>query len=130
LTRHTLIAKLISMVPAQCWIRRAGVALVLLVSLSTGTIALPHEDAGNDTACNQIAVAHDESAHSIGADPARARSETTHCFLCHSLRTFDQAFDRFQQHHDTPLVERLHLTTLDRASALPWTFVPGRAPPV
>jgi hypothetical protein len=109
--------------------RRAGVALLLLTSLIVGSIALPHADAADDAQCSQLTIAHDESAHYIGAFRAPAPSETTHCILCHSLRTFYPAFDKFQQHNDTPLTERLHLAPIDRPSAVAWTLVPGRAPP-
>ena len=99
------------------WIRRAGVALLLLASLGAGTVALPHADGADDFACTSIAVAHDESAHYIGADATPAPAEADHCFLCHSLRSFYPAFDKFQQHHYSPRTERLHLAPVDRASA-------------
>jgi hypothetical protein len=111
------------------WFRRAGVALLLLVSLGAGSAALPHAEGADDAACSPIAVAHDESAHSIAADSTRTPAEGDHCYLCHSLRSFYPAFDKFQQHHYTPRTERLHVTPTDRASAVAWTLVPGRAPP-
>lgn len=111
------------------WIRRAGVALLLLASLGAGSVARLHADGADDFACNPIAVAHDESAHSITADSTRAPAEADHCFLCHSLRSFYPTFDTFQQHHYTPRTERLHIAPMDRASAVAWTLVPGRAPP-
>ena len=113
----------------EAWIRHAGVALLLLVSLATGTIALPHADDA-DVACSPIFVAHDESAHHIAADPATAPAESEHCFLCHSLRSHYPAFDRFEHHHYGPRAERLYAAPLDRASLAAWAFVPGRAPPV
>ena len=113
------------------WIQRAGVALLLLASLGARTIALPHADGADDVACTPIAVAHDESAHSIGADPTPAApAEADHCFLCHSLRSFYPAFEKFQQHHHAPRTERLHCAPIDRAGVVAWTLVPGRAPPV
>ena len=112
------------------WIQRAGVALLLLVSLAAGTIALPHADGADDIICNPIPAAHDQSAHYVGADPTPAPGETDHCFLCHSLRSYYPAFDKFQQHHYTPRTERLHLAPIDRARVVAWTLVPGRAPPV
>ena len=42
-------------------------------------------------------------------------SEADHCFLCHSLRSFSPAFDKFQHHHHAPRTERLHLAPIDRA---------------
>jgi len=111
------------------WIPRTGVVFLLLASLSTGTLALPHAD-GEDAACGPIVVAHDESAHYIGADPTKAPREGDHCFLCHSLRSFYTAFDKFEQHHYGPRAERLHIAPIDRARLVAWTLVPGRAPPV
>ena len=117
------------MLCGSSWICRAGVALLLLASLGAGSVALPHGEGADDIACAPMAVAHDESAHSIAADSTRSAAEGSHCFLCHSLRSFYPAFDNFQQHHDTPRTERLHLAPADRASAVAWTLVPGRAPP-
>lgn len=111
------------------WIQRAGVALLLLASLGVGSLALPHEDEAN-LACSPIVVAHDESAHYIGADPTPAPTDADHCFLCHSLRSFYPAFDKFEQHHYAPRPERMHLAPIDRDSVVAWTLVPGRAPPV
>ncbi len=111
------------------WIRRAGVALLLLASLGSGSVALPHADGADDIACSPIAIAHDESAHSIAADSTRAPAEADHCFLCHSLRSFSPPFDKFKQHHLTPRTERLHVARVDRASAVAWTLGPERAPP-
>jgi hypothetical protein len=111
------------------WIRRAGVAMLLVASLGLGSTAPPHADGADDAACSPVAVAHDESAHSIEADSTPAPAEAGHCFLCHSLRSFYPAFDRFQQHHDTPRTEQLHAAPIDRASVVAWTLVPGRAPP-
>jgi hypothetical protein len=111
------------------WICRAGVALLLLASLSAGSVALPHAEGGDDVACSPIAVAHDESAHSIAADSTRTPAETDHCFLCHSLRSFYPAFEKFHQYHYTPRTEPLPVARADRAGAVAWTLVPGRAPP-
>lgn len=111
------------------WVQRAGVALLLLASLSAGGFALPHTDRP-DTDCSPLPAAHDESAHHIGADSTPAPAEADHCFLCHSLRSFYPPFDKFEQHHYTHRAERLHLAPIDRDSVVAWTLVPGRAPPV
>jgi hypothetical protein len=113
----------------EAWIRRAGVALLLLASLGIGSIALPHAEAP-DVACNPILVAHDESAHQIGPNTTTAPPESEHCFLCHSLRSYYPAFEKFEHHHSGPRDERLHVAPLDRARLAAWAFVPGRAPPV
>ncbi len=112
------------------WTQRAGIVFLLLASLGTGVVALPHASGGGDEACSPVAAAHDESAHSIGAQQAAREDEAAHCFLCHSLRTFYQSFDRFQQPHQSPRTEPLHVAATDRASVVAWTLVPGRAPPV
>jgi hypothetical protein len=112
------------------WIQRSGVALLLLASLGASTTALSHADGSGDAACSPVAVAHDESAHYIGADPTpAAAAEADHCFLCHSLRSYYPAFNRFQQHYYTPRTERMHVPPIDRARVVAWTLVPGRAPP-
>lgn len=111
------------------WCRRAAIALVLLASFGAGTFALPHVDGPGDPACSPIAVAHDESAHSVAANPAPAPAGADHCFLCHSLRSFYPAFNKFEQHDYTPRAERLSLAPIGRDSIVAWTLVPGRAPP-
>lgn len=112
------------------WIQRVSVALLLLASLGVGTIALPHADGPDDAACSPIAVAHNASAHRIGADSAPGPTEADHCFLCHSLRSLYPAFDKFEQQRYTRRAERLHIAPIDRARVVAWTLVPGRAPPV
>lgn len=114
----------------RCWIQRASVALLLLVSLAAGTIALPHSDGADDAACSPVAVAHDQSAHHIGAAENAAPTEPAHCLLCHCLRTYHHAFDRFHQPRHTVRTERLHFAAIDRPSVVAWALVPGRAPPV
>ena len=111
----------------QSRIRRAGVALVLLANLAVGSLALPHAE-DPDAECSPFLVAHDASAHHIGG--ATEPADTEHCFLCHSLRSFYPAFDRFDQLHYAPRGERLHIAPIDRARLLAWTLAPGRAPPV
>jgi hypothetical protein len=130
LTFFLAIAKLVVMFRSGSWIQRASVGLLLLISLGAGTLTLPHARGADDGACSPIAIAHDESAHSIVPGQAAAPDESSHCFLCHSLRTFDQAFDKFQHPHYTPRTERMHLAATDHTCVVAWTLVPGRAPPV
>ena len=111
------------------WIRRAGVALLLMASLGAGAVAPPHVD-DCDADCSPVAVAHDESAHHIQAASSRTPIDGDHCFLCHSLRSFLSAFDKYEHHYDGPRAERLHIAPVDRALIVAWTLVPGRAPPV
>jgi hypothetical protein len=114
----------------RSWAHRAGVTLALLVSLTSGTATLPHTDGPDDFECNPIPVAHDESAHYIGPATVFTAPDAGHCFLCHSVRSFYSAFDRFEQHDNAPHAERLHAAQIDRPALVEWTLVPGRAPPV
>ena len=113
----------------KSWARRACVALGLVISLCTGAVSLPHADGADDFAC-AVLVAHDESAHYIGADLAPAQTDADHCFLCHSLRSFHSAFDKFEHHHNAPRAEHLSAAQIDHPALVEWTLVPGRAPPV
>jgi hypothetical protein len=115
---------------ASSWIHRGGVALLLVASLGAGSIAAPHADGSDDAACRPTVVAHDARAHYVDVDSRSAPIDAGHCFLCHSLRSFYPAFDKFEHHHQTRRVERLHVVPIDRASADKWALVPGRAPPV
>ena len=90
---------------------------------------LPHADGADDVACSPVPVAHDESAHYVGPGSAPAQTHADHCFLCHTLRSFHSAFDAFQQHSHARDAERLQLARIDRAEAIEWSLVPGRAPP-
>jgi len=112
----------------QSWARRAGAALMLVATLSAGSLALPHADE-RDADCNPILVEHDASAHEIGPGAKPAAAHTEHCFLCHSLRSLYPAFETFEQPHDAPSAEPLHIARIDRARLLAWALVPGRAPP-
>jgi hypothetical protein len=115
------------MVRAPSWIQRAGVVFVLLATLTSGTIALPHDAA--DAECIPALVTHDESAHRISAGSTPSAADSGHCFLCHSLRSFYPAFDRFEHSHDAPSAERLYTAATYRARVAAWVLVPGRAPP-
>jgi hypothetical protein len=58
--------------------------LVISGSVPVSIAALLHE--GSDDTCEARVVAHDESAHRIGA-PRQARSEAPHCVVCHWLQS-------------------------------------------
>ena len=114
---------------ASSWIHRGGVALLLVASLGAGTIAMPHAGGGDDAACSPSVVAHDARAHYVGPNSTSGPTDAGHCFLCHSLRCFYPAFEKFEHHHQTRGVERLHVAPIDRPSVDRWALVPGRAPP-
>lgn len=112
------------------WIRRAGVALLLLANLAAGSLALPHTAGADDAACSPVAFAHDESAHYIGPASTTEPAHADHCFLCHSLRSFHPPFEKFDQPYSGHRTDRLYATPIDRARVTAWTRVSGRAPPV
>jgi len=112
------------------WVRRTGVAVALLVSLCTGTVALPHAVGFEDSACGRILVSHDESAHYIGPARSSAHTDGQHCFLCHSLRSFCPFFEKYEQRDGALRAERPHAAPVAVASSLEWSLAPGRAPPV
>ena len=120
---------------AGSWIRRVGVALLVLASLCAGTVALPHAEGQDDFACSAVLVSlvslvsHDQSAHHFRAAPSSRDTDGEHCFLCHSLRSFHPAFEKYQQRYRAVRAERLHATLVAIADRLEWSLAPGRAPP-
>jgi hypothetical protein len=130
LTPVAALDKLKPMSRARWWIRRAGVTVFLIGSLCAGMVAPPHAEGLDDFACSLAAVNHDQSAHYIGSAPPSSDPDTQHCFLCHSLRSFSSALDRFEQRIATPKVERLHAALVALADDSEWALLPGRAPPV
>jgi hypothetical protein len=55
--------------------------LVMTGSVPVSISALLHE--GGDDACQLVLLAHDESAHRIGAARDAAPSDAQHCAICH-----------------------------------------------
>ncbi len=104
--------------------------MALFAALCGSAIPIPHAEGIDDPVCSPIPVAHDESAHYVGADSAPDEVHADHCFVCHTLRSFHSAFDTFASHDNASQAERLHLSHIDRARLVEWTLVPGRAPPV
>ncbi len=72
--------------------RASGVAVVVLASLASlaslgVSLVQPHAlDCHDD--CGTASVAHDASAHRIGAAGADADSYPLHCRVCHFARSF------------------------------------------
>jgi len=112
---------------ANSWRQRAGVAVLLLVSLCAGRVALPHAE--DPDASGPVLVNHDESAHYIGSAPTSSDADHPHCFLCHSLRSFCSGFEKYEQRESAVRAERLHPAAIVFADRLEWSLVPGRAPP-
>jgi hypothetical protein len=113
----------------EAWIRRAGVSALVLLSLCVGTIALPHAEGLDDLACSPVVFGNGESDRSIDAASESAGEDAAHCFLCHSLRSFHPAFEKYEQRIGTARAERLHAASVTFADCVDWSLVPGRAPP-
>jgi hypothetical protein len=109
--------------------RRAGIALLVLASFVAGITSLPHTEGSEDLVCSPVVVAHDETAHYVGAVRGSGGADAQHCFLCHTARSFCSVLDRFEQRDGRLRGERPHIGPIDRRSLAGWTVGPGRAPP-
>ena len=101
--------------------------LVITGSVPVSIAALIHE--GGDDACQVVLLAHDESAHRIGASRDLAPPDSQHCAVCHWLQSVQApATAAFMA---APSADSHHLTV----SALPLSgtdvlaLVAARAPP-
>ena len=101
--------------------------LVMSGSVPVSIAALLHE--GADDACQVVLLAHDESAHRIGATRDATPSDSQHCVVCHWLQSVQApATAAFMA---APSADSHHLAV----SALPLTgndvlaLVAARAPP-
>jgi hypothetical protein len=74
------------------WFRStaSSVAATLLVSLATLGVSFyaPHPADCHDADCGTILVAHDASAHRVGAKTSTADTHPLHCLVCHWARSF------------------------------------------
>lgn len=102
--------------------------LVITGSVPVSITALLHE--GGDDACQVVLLAHDESAHRIGASRDSAPSDSQHCAVCHWLQSVQApATAAFMA---VPAADTHHLAVL----ALPLSgtdvlaLVAARAPPL
>lgn len=70
--------------------RASGVAVTLLLSLATLGVSLyaPHPADCHDVDCGTILVAHDASAHRVGANTSTVDTHPLHCPVCHWARSF------------------------------------------
>jgi hypothetical protein len=70
--------------------RASGIAATLLLSLATLGVSLhvPHPADCHETDCGAILVAHDASAHRVGANTSTADTHPLHCLVCHWARSF------------------------------------------
>ena len=117
------------MLRGTSWIRCAAV-VALLTSLCAGTMSRPHAESSNDRACDPIRVAHDESAHSIGADARNIDTHADgHCFTCHSLRGLSPGFEKYVLRDGAVSAEGLHARAVVIVDRLDWSLTPSRAPP-
>ena len=116
------------MLRGKSWIRCAAV-VVLLTSLCAGTMSRPHAASSDDLACNPVGLAHDESAHYIGAAARTLDPHADHCFICHSLRGLSAGFEKYVLRDNALSAEGLHTGTLVIVDRFDWSLTPGRAPP-
>jgi hypothetical protein len=114
---------------ARSSFQRARISVVLLVALCAGPVTLPHAEGPDDSACRPVLVSHDESAHFIGAAPSTSETDSQHCYLCHSARSFSSLFEKHEQRDRALGAERLHAAPVALADRLEWSLVLGRAPP-
>jgi hypothetical protein len=101
--------------------------LVITGSVPVSISALLHE--GADDACAPVLLAHDESAHRIGAARASAPSDSQHCAVCHWLQSVQApAAAAFMA---SPAADSHHLTVsaLPLAGAEALDLLAARAPP-
>ena len=112
----------------KSWIR-CGAVVALLTSLCAGTMSRPHAESSDDLACNPLGVAHDESAHYIGATARSIDTHADHCFICHSLRGLSPGFEKYVLRDSAVSAEGLHARAVVIADRLDWSLTPSRAPP-
>jgi hypothetical protein len=101
--------------------------LVITGSVPVSISALLHE--GADDACQPVLLAHDESAHRIGASRDAAPADSEHCAVCHWLQSVQApAASEFMaaapadSHH-------LAVSALPLAGAAALDLLAARAPP-
>ena len=113
----------------QSWASRAGAALMLVATMSAGSVALPHADE-RDADCSPILVAHDESAHHIDQVPNHLRPRPNTASSAIRFVRFIRRSIPSSNLTTRPALNSCTLRGIDRARLLAWTLVPGRAPPV
>lgn len=113
----------------EIWRRRGAVAALVLLSLLAGTIPGPHLDGLDDPDCLPQLVGHNERAHHFSAVSSSRTASTEHCFLCHSLRSFNQPHERHQPRDLSADSEQLHVAGPAVAAHSEWSPTAGRAPP-
>jgi hypothetical protein len=101
--------------------------LVISGSVPVSIVALLHE--GSDDPCEVRFVAHDESAHRIGA-PRQARSEAPHCVVCHWLHSVQTIVSATGFVVPSAGCNRLTASDLPSARAADLTQLAARAPPL
>jgi hypothetical protein len=108
-----------------------GVALFALLvvsgSVPVSIAALLHE--GDDDACEVRLVAHDESAHRIGA-ARQARTEVPHCVVCHWLQSVQTVVNAAGFVMPAAGCNRLTASDLPSARVADIARLAARAPPL
>jgi hypothetical protein len=100
--------------------------VVMLGSVPVSISALLHDAA--DDACQPRLVAHDESAHRLGA-PRTAAPESPHCFVCHWLHSVQTVVTTTSVGAPASTHHQLSVSALPLASAAALEQLAARAPP-
>ncbi len=100
--------------------------LVISGSVPVSIAALLHE--GGDDACEMRLVAHDESAHRIGA-ARQARPEAPHCVVCHWLQSVQTVVNATGFVVPSAGCNRLAASELSPARVADIAQLAARAPP-
>ena len=87
---------------ARSWIRHAGVcARRARQSLSRARSRLPHAEGPTTSRARRLRSPRRERPLHRRRRLRRRERDADHCFLCHSLRSFHPAFDKYEQQHGT-----------------------------
>jgi len=101
--------------------------LVMTGSVPVSIAALLHD--GGDDACQPTFIAHDESAHRIGASRDNRAPDAQHCVVCHwshSVQTVVTAADFVTPRNDS---QHLAVSLVALAGAAALEQLAARAPP-
>jgi hypothetical protein len=104
----------------------AAALVVLFAMVGAPHSADPHHDAGHGVAL----VAHDESAHRVGAAASDTDSRPLHCLVCHLARSFRPRTEaRSISAPATRVAVRIHIEIFTASSAALIAQPPLRSPP-
>lgn len=81
---------MVSAVRVGRWFRQRLTPVALVVLIAVAALGLPHAEDGHDADCTLVAVAHDASAHRVGAASTHDVAPPVHCLACHWLRALSR----------------------------------------